>query len=172
MKENKPSVCITLAPSATFHHGSPATIARVTLDELAANREWISEGRTAFEADFSPAFTLSGPLAESLHQYNARLLNVALDHYLLKTSIRKQRRAALEEANDLVDLAGLLGREWTQAMASASEDVAFKSLVSVFPYGYGLAYVARHAHDDPGLSSFFLSALLIWGAFYSRVERT
>ena len=145
----------------------------MTIDELAANREWITEARTAFEADFSPALTLSGPIAESLHQYNARLLNVALDHYLRcreEASSRQQLQATVEGTNDLVDLAGLLGREWTQAIASAPKDEALKSLVNIYPYAYGLAYVASHAHDDPTLAHFFLSACLIWGAFYSRVE--
>jgi len=147
----------------------------VTIVELAANREWISEARTAFEADFSPNFTLSGPLTESLHQYNTRLFNLALDHYLRgqeMASSRQQVRAAMEGANDLVKLAGLLGREWTQAIAGASDDETFKSLVNIYPYAYGLAYVASHAHDDPTLAHFFLSASLIWGAFYSRVELT
>ena len=146
----------------------------VTIVELAANREWISEARTAFEADFSPTFTLSGPLTESLHQYNTRLFNLALDHYLRgqEMTSSRQLRAKIEEANDLVDLAGLLGREWTQVIAGAPKDEALKSLVNIYPYAYGLAYVASHAHDDPTLAHFFLSASLIWGAFYSRVELT
>ena len=142
----------------------PDILPPVTIDELAANREWLSDVRTKFEATLG-AEERSDPATQSVIQHTVRLIGIALDYHEASKPFKPQL------VENCVRIAAMLGKEWTglaDDLSIPQRMVAIERITRL--YSEGLAYVSRQATDDPDLTSFLSVALVTWGSFYSRVE--
>ena len=147
-----------------------ATIARVTIDELAANREWLPGVRASWEAKgrvplSSMLDRLPGATNESLVQCMMRLLNLTLDYFT-----DSQAEMSQEQHERYISVAAVLGKEWTGVLDSLSNEERLWPLGNLSLYYHGIAHVLRQASGDSNLTGFLGIMLLTWGAFYSRVE--
>ena len=144
-----------------------ATIARVTIDELAANREWLPGVRASWEAKSRlPALDrLPDATNQSLVQCMMRLLNLTLDYY---TAAQGGMSPEVHDSPQSVAFA--LGKEWTGVLDSLSNEERLWPLGNLSLYYHGIAHVVRQASDDPNLEVFLSVMLLTWGVFYSRIE--
>ena len=147
-----------------------ATIARVTIDELAANREWLPGVRASWEAKGRVPLSsmldgLPGATNASLVQCMMRLLNLTLDYFT-----DSQAEMSQEQHERYISVAAVLGKEWTGVLDSLSNEERLWTLGNLSLYYHGIAHVLRQASGDSNLTGFLGIMLLTWGAFYSRVE--
>ncbi len=142
----------------------------MTIDELAANREWLAEVRATWEVEARPGLSfmldrLPAATNESLVQCMMRLLNLTLDYY---TDV--QGGMSPEDHDRPLSVAIALGKEWTGVLDDLSDRERFWPLGNLQLYTHGIAYIVREAPGDPNLTGFLGIMLLTWGSFYSRVE--
>ena len=143
------------------------TIVGVTIDELAANREWLPGVRANWEAKSRlPALDqLPAATNEGLAQCMTRLLTLTLDYY---TAAKGE--IGIEEQDRYMNAAGVLGKEWTGVLDGLPAGERTWPLSHLSFYSDGIAHVVREAANDPRLAWFLGCVLLTWGAFFRRVE--
>ena len=138
----------------------------MTIDELAANRDWLTEIRPIWEAERRlPEIEGLPATNEGLVQCMMRLLNLTLDYYTAG-----QGGISKEDHQRLMSVAATLGKEWTAVMEALPHEEriwAVNSLPSLYPIG--IAWIVTRTATDPKLTWFVGCVLLVWGAFSKQV---
>ncbi len=139
----------------------------MTIDELAADRDWLPGVRASWETEARLPILDRLPVATnaSLTQCMMRLVGLTLDYFIDAQALMSQ-----DQQERYISVAAALGKEWTGVLDGLNDEERFWPLGNLSLYAHGVGHVVRQGSGDPQLIGFLYCALFIWGVFYSRVE--